>query len=234
MFNKAWSKPAYTLSLTEPSTLYVEDRDIGEEYRYILERANAHKYPGNLLTRPGILLNPWAIRETQTSRQDAKAGEEYRRKQDMAKALKDALGGGGSGSGSLQDFSTLDFLQHPAVHLSNLHPDDNGVIELDISELSGQQQLHIIALDPNITIYRPVNLPADDLESRENRMAQVRDPDTPFSEQKLISFRDKGESLKLEDITSSRSRYRLSSSSHPFGSEWSPPGIQLHSGMAAA
>ena len=204
LFNKAWSKPAYTLSLTEPSTLYVEDRDIGEEYRYILERANAHKYPGNLLTRPGILLNPWAIRETQTSRQDAKAGEEYRRKQDMAKALKDALGGGGSGSGSLQDFSTLDFLQHPAVHLSNLHPDDNGVVELDISELSGQQQLHIIALDPNITIYRPVNLPADDLESRENRMAQVRDPDTPFSEQKLISFRDKGESLKLEDITSSR------------------------------
>lgn len=46
---------------------YVSGRDIGDEYRYILERRIAPHFPGNLLTRPALLLNPWALRDTQTT-----------------------------------------------------------------------------------------------------------------------------------------------------------------------
>ncbi len=204
LLDKSSPKPPYSQELTEPRTLYVEDRDIGEEYRYILDRANAQKYPGNLLARPGILLNPWAIRDTSTSRQDAKAGEEFAKKQDNARAERRAKGNQSSQVGSLQDFTTLDFLQDATVHLSNLKPDDKGVIQIDISGLSGQQQLHILAIDPNNTLYRQLDLKAEDLGTRENRMARTMDPEKPFSEQKLISFRDKGETFRLEDITSSR------------------------------
>ena len=31
-------------------------RDIGEEYRYIIERRASKKFPGNMLTRPGLIL----------------------------------------------------------------------------------------------------------------------------------------------------------------------------------
>ena len=57
-------------------SLYQSARTIGEEYRYVLERKNAKHYPGNLLPRPGLLLNPWAISDTQTERQSAAAGED--------------------------------------------------------------------------------------------------------------------------------------------------------------
>ena len=59
-------------------SLYVQGRDIGDEYRYILDRKQARKFPGNMLPRPRLLLNPWAIRKTETGQQEAAAGEDFR------------------------------------------------------------------------------------------------------------------------------------------------------------
>ena len=44
--------------------LYSAGREIGDEYRYILDRRYAPKHPGNRLPRPGLLLNPWDKRST--------------------------------------------------------------------------------------------------------------------------------------------------------------------------
>jgi hypothetical protein len=200
----AAARPPYSLGLVQPRTLFVEDRDIGEEYRYILERQDAPKFPGNLLGRPGVLLNPWAIRDTHTGRQIARAGEEYLQKLDEAQANKKATGKLGKGHGGQADFPNLDFLAQGTIHLANVKPGRNGTVVVDISKLAGQQQLHIVAVDPENTIYRPVSLKEADLETRENRMARSLDPEKPFSEQKLISFRKKGEAFELADITSSR------------------------------
>ncbi len=52
-------------------TLYIAGRNIGDEYRYILDRKYAKKYPGNMLERPSLLLNPWAVRSTETGEQVA-------------------------------------------------------------------------------------------------------------------------------------------------------------------
>jgi hypothetical protein len=38
--------------------LYSAGRDIGDEYRYILERRYSQKFAGNMLSRPGLILNP--------------------------------------------------------------------------------------------------------------------------------------------------------------------------------
>ncbi|MEM8681583.1 MAG: hypothetical protein AAGF97_19730, partial [Planctomycetota bacterium] len=48
-------------ALTPIVTQYAAGRDIGDEYRYVLERQYAQKFPGNLLERPSLLLNPWAV-----------------------------------------------------------------------------------------------------------------------------------------------------------------------------
>lgn len=64
-------------TLPPQTSLYESGRTIGDEYRYILDRKYAAKYPGNMLDRPGLLLNPWAIRSTATSEQEAQEGEQY-------------------------------------------------------------------------------------------------------------------------------------------------------------
>ena len=54
------------ISVSRGTSAYISGRDIGDEYRYILDRKYASKYAGNMLTRPGLLLNPWAVRSTET------------------------------------------------------------------------------------------------------------------------------------------------------------------------
>ncbi|MGL4424264.1 MAG: hypothetical protein ACRCZF_26650, partial [Gemmataceae bacterium] len=58
---------------------YLTGRNIGDEYRYVLERINQKKYPGIMVERPQLLLNPWAIRVTDTGEQVAELGEEFQK-----------------------------------------------------------------------------------------------------------------------------------------------------------
>src|SRR4029077_18389156 len=52
-FEPGWGTPAKLPSL------FAAGREIGDEYRYILERRYVKLFPGNMLGRPGLLLNPW-------------------------------------------------------------------------------------------------------------------------------------------------------------------------------
>ncbi len=71
--------------------LFVEGRALGDEYKYILERKRAKVYPGNNLHRPQLLLNPWAVKTTETGTQTAALGGEYGLARDVsAKALSGA------------------------------------------------------------------------------------------------------------------------------------------------
>jgi len=49
------------MTVGKNKSLYIAGRNIGDEYRYILERKFAKVYPGNMLKRHGLLLNPWEI-----------------------------------------------------------------------------------------------------------------------------------------------------------------------------
>src|SRR5205085_4844069 len=65
---------------TRPESVYLTGRNIGDEYRYVLDRRATKKFPGNMLDRPQLLLNPWAVRSTETGEQMAQGGEMYGRK----------------------------------------------------------------------------------------------------------------------------------------------------------
>ena len=56
---------------------YVSGRTLGEEHRYIIERRDSQHYPGNMLERAGLLLNPWELRSSETQTRQAAAGDEY-------------------------------------------------------------------------------------------------------------------------------------------------------------
>ena len=57
----------YQFRIGKTLSAYVTGRDIGDEYRYIIDRKYAKKFPGNMLERPGRLLNPWALVATETA-----------------------------------------------------------------------------------------------------------------------------------------------------------------------
>ena len=58
-------------------TFYESGRDIGDDTRYILDRQSARKFAGTMLDAPGLLLNPWALRDTETQAEVLAGGGAY-------------------------------------------------------------------------------------------------------------------------------------------------------------
>ncbi len=194
----------YVLSVPKKESLYVAGRNIGDEYRYIIDRRYAKKFPGNMLERPSLLLNPWAIRSTETGHQDAKAGE------DFGSVGSDKESGGSRGgkkrpsTGSAQDFANLDFLKQSTAVLVNLTPDEKGVVTIQRDLLDSNQHIHLVACDPTTTVYRSVSLPETKPEMNDLRLAHGLDPSKHFTQQKQITVVRPKNDFVLSDITTSR------------------------------
>ncbi|PCI31418.1 MAG: hypothetical protein COB53_13230, partial [Elusimicrobia bacterium] len=209
-----------TLRLPTPAALkqrralsgHITGRDIGDEYRYILDRRYAKKYPGNNLERPGLLLNPWAIRKTETDVQSAAAGDAFGRlearggdkwKDATAESLRRhrALA---KRKRVVDASANLDFLKNPAIVLWNLRPDKNGVLRIPLKRLGAHQQIHIVAADPSGTVYREVSLRKTSRQFEDLRLTSRLDPKKHYTEQKQISVIRAKDSLSLKDITTSK------------------------------
>jgi hypothetical protein len=111
---------------------YLSGRTLGEEYRYVLERKYAEKHPGNTLTRPSLLLQPWAIQSTSTTKKEAADGTAFK---NVASAYaRSALGGGGrsrGGSGQLESYASYDFKKQSSTVLLNLRPNKDGIVTIE-------------------------------------------------------------------------------------------------------
>jgi hypothetical protein len=115
-------------------SLYAAGRNIGDEYRYILDRRLAKKFPGVMVERPSLLLNPWAVRSTETSQKETQAGDQFAPAA-PAPAMADPLARpdmapGESATAALLLSSNFDFLGQASVVFSNLIPDEKGIIEI--------------------------------------------------------------------------------------------------------
>ncbi|MCX7009613.1 MAG: hypothetical protein NTY53_20610, partial [Kiritimatiellaeota bacterium] len=156
-------------------TFYESGRDIGDEYRYILDRRTAKKLPGNMLERPGLLLNPWALRDTSAELEQLAAGAAYG---GHAAGLVEAQGGRGASAKDGKEageppegYAALDFLKQPAVVLLNLKADKDGHVRIPRANLKGKPHLRIVAVDPTTTVLQNIALDDTPVETRELRLA---------------------------------------------------------------
>ncbi|HVR76601.1 MAG TPA: hypothetical protein VMT52_19890, partial [Planctomycetota bacterium] len=186
-------------------SLYVAGRDIGDEYRYILERQQARKFPGNMLARPGLLLNPWAIRSTETGSQDAKAGTDHAAASAGAGGTRFGRGVLSKKRGSVgvdegRGFPNLDFLGETAVLLANLRPDASGVVTIPRQDLGRHQLVSITAVDPEVTAVRFLSLPETSMPFKDLRLTEGLDPAGHFTERKQVTIALKDAPFTVPDI----------------------------------
>jgi hypothetical protein len=190
--------------MRKPASQYIAGRDIGDEYRYIIDRRFAKKFPGNMLERPGLILNPWAIRTTETAVQDIEGGAAFGGVGSAASERRSGGGQAGGGAAAPGEFSNLDFLAESSLVMANLAADENGVVEIKRDDLGPHQQLVILAIDPQNTASRYVALPDAKNAYLDLRLAKSLDPKLHFMQQKQISVLRAGEQLTINDITSTR------------------------------
>jgi hypothetical protein len=186
-------------------SVFLSGRNIGDEYRYIIDRRAAKKYPGNMLERPQLLLNPWAIRTTQTSVQEAQSGDDFARfGGEAAPAPQAPMADGRIAPTQNADFSDLDFLAHTSAVLANLTPDKDGAIKIPRDALDHRQHLQIVAVDPESTLVRWISLPEQEIELLDLRLAKGLDPSAHFIQQKQVSIVPAEKELVLPDMSGSR------------------------------
>ena len=190
----------------QPSrTFYESGRDIGDEYRYILDRQQAVKYPGNMLERPGLLLNPWALRATEAEAERLAVGNEYAKRQ---AGLAQAAGAAGAAeqqaAGDGEGYIGLDFLKQPSVVLLNAVPDKDGKIVVPRAALKGLPLLRVLAVDPTATVLKCAALEDTPIATRELRLADGLDPKKSFAEQKRITAVAAKSAATIGDVTTAR------------------------------
>ena len=186
---------------------YVAGRDIGDEYRYVLDRKYAAKFPGNMLRRPNLLLNPWAVRDTETGEQLAEAGAEFAPATAPQSADMDREAAEKQGGQSTSDTSNLDFLADASAVLLNLTPDKDGRISVDRDRLTAHQHLHVVAIDPASTVYRQLALSANPLETRDLRLILALAPDKHYARRKRVTVLGGGETFTIDDVTTAEFDY---------------------------
>jgi len=189
-----------------PRSLYVSGRNIGDEYRYVLERKYAKRFPGNMLKRPSLLLNPWSIRKTDTGHQFAEPPVImkgiYGSRSPGSRGAAHGRYGGSAATGA--GFSNLDFLPSVSMVLENLVPNRKGQIEIPKEALGNGQQVHVVALNVDNAVYREIALARKKEDHRDRRHARVLKPDAHFSEQKNISIAKAGNAFAVEDLRTSK------------------------------
>ncbi|MBX3400732.1 MAG: hypothetical protein KF873_18515 [Gemmataceae bacterium] len=194
--------PAYAPSV------YLTGRNIGDEYRYVLDRKNQKKYPGNMLDRPQILLNPWAIRSTETGEQLAEGGQAFGGLGGMAapksERPSEPMAAGGGGNASSPGFADLDFLADASTVAVNLVPDADGVIRIPRQGIGPHSMLTVVAVDPLSTSVKTATLPEQAAKFADLRLAKGLDPAKHFTQQKQVSVLAPNQEFALADIAASR------------------------------
>jgi hypothetical protein len=195
----------FAADLTRATSHYDSGRSIGDEYQYILERKYASRFPGNMLKRPSLLVNPWSLREADTGIADSPAimrGVYGSRSPGSRGSLRGRYGG--SSSSASGDYANLNFLPTGSLVLSNLAPDADGVVTVDTASIGSRQQLHVVALDGLNTVYREISLATAPEKCRDLRLAQSMDPAKHYTEHRSISALNKGGELVIDDLSTSR------------------------------
>ncbi|MDA1265895.1 MAG: hypothetical protein O2816_12515, partial [Planctomycetota bacterium] len=185
----------------QANSAYFSGRAISDEYRYVLERRFAETYPGNMLERPGLLLNPWAVDIwNSVIGIGGGAGGAYGGRFGGKRNLKAAGGAGSSESDAGQHpsaFANLDFLPSASRWVTNLRPGADGTVRVPLSALGSGQHVQVLAVDRDELVRAEAALPWTSFTPRDQRLAAGFDAQRHLIQRRAIDFLNTGEAAEL-------------------------------------
>ena len=183
---------------------YMAGRTIGEEYQYILNRRYAARFPGNMLQRPSLLMNPWAVQDTQNSFLAAAGGSLPQVTGVDAEGMERQSKANQRSASSDISFANLDFLGGGQDAILNLKPNDKGQIELSGEQIGNAQAIRIVVVDLFSVSQTQVLRQPQKLEVVDQRLADALDPEKHFRQARQTDVLAKGETLVIEDLLSAQ------------------------------
>ncbi|MCA8963425.1 MAG: hypothetical protein KDC48_00985 [Planctomycetes bacterium] len=198
-------RPPIGLATPPKDSQFEVGRALGDEYRYVLERRFAAKFPGNMLDRPSLLVNPWKLDDDSHNEAvglGGRPGGEFRPSPNSKRIdeLRSAQGATKGGSASnLAAQPNLDFLSTTSTQFFNLLPDKNGEIRIPRAALGGDHLVQVLALDGDQAVQTTLVLDEKPLTTRARRLQQALDGSQHFAQLQHIEFVAGGATVQLGD-----------------------------------
>jgi hypothetical protein len=193
---------------------YVSGRTLGDELRYVLERRYAKIFPGAMVQRPSLLLNPWETRRTETEKQQARLGENWaedKAEKPAVMAQKLARAGGaeapaeaGVAGGGGPLVPCLDLLSAPALSVLNVIPDANGRVSASLPALGPRQMITVVVTNGQESVLRQVPLACPAETYRDLRLPKALDAATRFGELRTVSALPEAQEIVIENAAAAR------------------------------
>jgi len=156
---------------------FLEDRRVGDETRYILERRAAKTFPGSMLPRPGLLVNRWSEDDLLQAEQEGAgggggrgSGEGRGSKRSPAKASAPAESPGGG-----NEAYTIDFLANASVLRQDLAIGADGTVQVPAADFAACQYIEVVAAAEAGRHHLIVPLAASATPLRDRRLAKPLD-----------------------------------------------------------
>ncbi len=200
-------RPPLAAAVAPVLSHHVSGRDIGDEYRYVLERRAQPRRPGVLLEKPALLLNPWATRTTSTSVQRARGGDAYGASPARPAAAPSATAmprSRAEASAAAAFGGPVDFLADPAVLLPNLRPDAAGVVRVPVAALGASQHVRVMLVDPALSATVDLPLPEREARARDLRLRAALEGTRHLAEERRVEGAPAGTQLVVEDVRSGK------------------------------
>jgi hypothetical protein len=200
----AWPPALYQLDRARPAG-YVSGRELGDEYRYVLERRAARRFPSLRLDKPSLLLNPWARRTTTTDVATARAGGAFAAASPARQSARYAPAAE-TRAGHVDEAAYLayDFIAHPAAVLANLVPDEHGVVSVPIAELAHATSVVVIVDDPAGMSRRELALSEPVVNAKDLRLRLALDIERHATQRKAVAPLRAGDTLVIEDLATAK------------------------------
>mmetsp|Transcript_24063 Transcript_24063/g.21100 ORF Transcript_24063/g.21100 Transcript_24063/m.21100 type:complete len:576 (-) Transcript_24063:3258-4985(-) len=199
------------------ASLFLNNRQLGDEYVYVLDRKNKTRYIGNTLERPQVLLKRTFVQNTTTRSEDLAPQDEFTMDREnldriaaepqgvknQVWAQEQLLGASSSVSGLSESVeSFMNFLESPSFVASNLKPGQDGTITIKDFPIKKFSYIHIIAsnLTSNISQIHP--LPKSDIPTKDVSLKSQLKKESFYSINRGSTTLSKGTSYNCKDLTS--------------------------------
>ncbi len=185
---------------------YVAGRVLSDELRYVLERRYQKRYPGNMLARPSLLLNPWAPTDESNAGVGLGGGAGGRYGGRGARPGGPSTGGSDSRAdaggpvSSPSAYADLDFLDGDDPLVANVRPDASGRVVLKRADLGPGQQIHVVAIDGDDLVHRTIELPLQPVPPRDLTLRRALDAGQHLTQQQRIEFVPGGGEARVDDV----------------------------------
>lgn len=199
-----------TASNSALKSVFLSNRELGDEYRYVLDRRRAPRRAGVFVEKPSLLSSPWARRSTTTERERLEEGAMYESVAAPKPAVRaQAMAKVGSADDKPEPREaalgpSFDFLAEGALLLEDLRPDASSTVTIALDRLGDRRTVSLVVVDDRATDRAQLGLDDRAAVYRDLRLRNAIAPEAHVAERREVRAARAGESLDVEDARSSK------------------------------